>query len=180
MVRLAKHVTGFLGMLIVVVFLFQGAATASADEGENAQSALQSLAVIKQTDDYRSSERAELFGTWLHSKTLGGNATTRDDILSRDLKNVTYTNDHHVATGVLNDPYTGETIAFQRGQGTSNAVQIDHVVAVGEAYESGADYWTKEQRVAYANDPYVLLAVKGSANASKSDKDAAHWLPGHG
>ena len=52
MVRLAKHVTGFLGMLIVVVFLFQGAATASADEGENAQSALQSLAVIKQTDDY--------------------------------------------------------------------------------------------------------------------------------
>lgn len=76
MVRLAKHVTGFLGMLIVVVFLFQGAATASADEGENAQSALQSLAVIKQTDDYRSSERAELFGTWLHSKTLGGNATT--------------------------------------------------------------------------------------------------------
>lgn len=180
MVRLAKHVTGFLGMLIVVVFLFQGAATASADEGENAQSALQSLAVIKQTDDYRSSERAELFGTWLHSKTLGGNATTRDDILSRDLKNVTYTNDHHVATGVLNDPYTGETIAFQRGQGTSNAVQIDHVVAVGEAYESGADYWTKEQRVAYANDSYVLLAVKGSANASKSDKDAAHWLPGHG
>lgn len=58
-------------------------------------------------------------------------------------------------------------------------VQIDHVVAVGEAYESGADYWTKEQRIAYANDPYVLLAVKGSANASKTDKDAAHWLPGH-
>ena len=59
-------------------------------------------------------------------------------------------------------------------------VQIDHVVAVGEAYESGADYWTKEQRIAYANDPYVLPAVKGSANASKTDKDAAHWLPGHG
>lgn len=96
------------------------------------------------------------------------------------MKNVTYTDDRHVATGILNDPYTGETIAFQRGQGTSNAVQIDHVVAVGEAYESGADHWTKDQRVAYANDPYVLLAVKGSANASKSDKDAAHWLPGHG
>ena len=77
--------------------------------------------------------------------------------MSRDLKNVTYTNDHHVATGVLNDPYTGETIAFQRGQGTSNAVQIDHVVAVGEAYESGADYWTKEQRVAYANDHMCYL-----------------------
>lgn len=180
MVRRAKRVAGFLGILIVVAFLIQGAATASADEGENAQSALQSLAVTEQTDDYRSSERTDLFGTWLHSDTLGGNATTRDDILSRDMKNVTYTNDHHVATGILNDPYTGETIAFQRGQGTSNAVQIDHVVAVGEAYESGADYWTKDQRVAYANDPYVLLAVKGSANASKSDKDAAHWLPGHG
>lgn len=54
MVRLAKRVTGFLRMLIVVVFLFQGVATASADEGENAQSALQSLSVIEQTDDYRS------------------------------------------------------------------------------------------------------------------------------
>lgn len=49
-------------------------------------------------------------------------------------------------------------------------VQIDHVVAVGEAYESGADYWTKEQRIAYANDPYVLPAVKGSANASKTNR----------
>ena len=62
MVRLAKHVTGFLGMLIVVVFLFQGAATASADEGENAQSALQSLAVIKQTDDRRNVRNYSVHG----------------------------------------------------------------------------------------------------------------------
>ena len=45
MVRRAKRVAGSLGMLIVIAFLIQGAATASADEGENAQSALQSLAI---------------------------------------------------------------------------------------------------------------------------------------
>lgn len=180
MMRIAKHATCIAGMLIAAVFAVQGVPLASANEGENAQSALQSLSVAGQTADYHSADRAELFGAWLHSETLGGNATTRDDILSRDLKNVTYTSDRHVATGVLDDPYTGEMIAFHRGQGTSNAVQIDHVVAVGEAYESGADHWTKDQRVAYANDSYVLLAVKGSANASKSDKDDAHWLPGHG
>ena len=77
-------------------------------------------------------------------------------------------------------PIPARQSLFSADRALRMRVQIDHVVAVGEAYESGADYWTKEQRIAYANDPYVLLAVKGSANASKTDKDAAHWLPGHG
>lgn len=175
--RLGRRDIPIMVCIFVLFGLLIAALPAAADEGENASVALERLMVKAQSDDYRFSEREDLFGTWLHNDELGGSATTRDYILQRDMENVTFTSERHVNTGTLYDPYTGETIYFQRGQSTSNKVQIDHVVAVGEAYESGADAWTKDQRVAYANDPYVLLAIKGSANASKSDKDAANWLP---
>jgi len=82
-----------------------------------------------------------------------------------------------IATGVLLDPYTGQTINFVRGVGTSNEVQIDHVVAVSDAWQKGAQQLSSAQRYAFYNDPLNLLAVSGSANAQKSDSDAASWLP---
>ncbi len=82
-----------------------------------------------------------------------------------------------IATGVLQDPYTGQTINFVRGVGTSNEVQIDHVVAVSDAWQKGAQQLSSDQRYAFYNDPLNLLAVSGSANAQKSDSDAASWLP---
>ena len=66
---------------------------------------------------------------------------TRNDILKRDLAGETFkpgTHDCVVLTGTLDDPYTGKTIAFSRGQGTSEAVQIDHVVALSDAWQKGA------------------------------------------
>jgi hypothetical protein len=82
-----------------------------------------------------------------------------------------------VTRGVLDDPYTGTRIAFVRGVRTSSAVQIDHVVALADAWRTGAAAWAAEVRLAYANDPQVLLAVDGPANAAKGDSDAAAWLP---
>lgn len=105
---------------------------------------------------------------------------TRNDILNRDLTNVTYRENTHncvVTSGVLNDPYTGTQINFVRGQDTSSAVQIDHVVALSNAWQTGAQQLSSEQRQALANDPYNLLAVDGPANQQKSDGDAATWLP---
>lgn len=105
---------------------------------------------------------------------------TRNDILKRDLKDVTYkagTHDCVVLTGNLDDPYTATRIAFQRGQDTSNAVQIDHVVALSDAWQKGAQQLSEETRKSFANDPYNLLAVDGPANQQKSDGDAATWLP---
>lgn len=105
---------------------------------------------------------------------------TRNDILKRDLKDVTYkagTHDCVVLTGTLNDPYTATSISFQRGQDTSNAVQIDHVVALSDAWQKGAQQLSEETRKSFANDPYNLLAVDGPANQQKSDGDAATWLP---
>lgn len=106
----------------------------------------------------------------------------RNRILARDLKDVTYVPTMEpvvckVASGTLNDPYTGKTIQFVRGEETSDDVQIDHVVALSDAWQKGAQQLTPQQREAFANDPLGLVAVDGPANQAKSDSDAATWLP---
>jgi uncharacterized protein DUF1524 len=105
---------------------------------------------------------------------------TRNDILRRDLHDISLDPDTHgcvVLTGTLDDPYTGKTIVFTRGVGTSDAVQIDHVVALSDAWQKGAQQWSAQHRQDFANDPLELLAVDGPANEAKGDGDAATWLP---
>ena len=105
---------------------------------------------------------------------------TRNDMLKRDLTAIVYkagTRNCVVFSGTLVDRYSGESIDFVRGNVTSMAVQIDHVVALSNAWQTGAFKLTVEQRTALANDPLNLFAVKGSLNQQKSDGDAATWLP---
>jgi hypothetical protein len=102
---------------------------------------------------------------------------TRNIILHRDLIDNQVDENCNVISGVLHDPYTGKTITFKRGSGTSTAIQIDHVVALSDAWQKGAQQLTKDQRITLANDPLELLAVDGPANQQKSDGDAATWLP---
>jgi hypothetical protein len=105
---------------------------------------------------------------------------TRNDILKRDMTSVIYkekTRDCVVVSGTLVDRYSGETINFMRGNVSSMEVQIDHVVALSNAWQTGAFQLTLAQRTALANDPLNLFAVKGKLNLQKSDGDAATWLP---
>ncbi|MGY2084957.1 GmrSD restriction endonuclease domain-containing protein [Blastococcus sp. SYSU DS0539] len=105
---------------------------------------------------------------------------TRNDVLARDLTGETFvpdTRDCVVRTGTLADPYSGRTIDFRRGQDTSDDVQIDHVVALSDAWQKGAQQWDAATRKAFANDPLNLLAVDGPLNMQKGDGDAATWLP---
>ena len=105
---------------------------------------------------------------------------TRNDMLKRDLTNIEFkvkTRDCVVLSGVLLDRYSGETITFVRGNVTSMEVQIDHVVALSNAWQTGAFKLTLMQRTAFANDPLNLFAVKGRLNSQKGDGDAATWLP---
>jgi hypothetical protein len=105
---------------------------------------------------------------------------TRNDVLRRDLDTVVLkvgTYGCLVRSGVLLDPYTRTTIRFVRGVGTSNAVQIDHVVALADAWQKGASRWTDARRLRFANDPLNLLAVDGPTNLRKGASDAASWLP---
>ncbi|MFW3171924.1 GmrSD restriction endonuclease domain-containing protein [Geodermatophilus sp. CPCC 206100] len=105
---------------------------------------------------------------------------TRNDVLARDLTGETFRPDTGgcvVLSGTLDDPYSGRTIEFRRGEDTSEAVQIDHVVALSDAWQKGAQAWDEARRTAFANDPLNLLAVDGPLNQQKSDGDAATWLP---
>lgn len=102
---------------------------------------------------------------------------TRNIILHRDLTDTVVNESCEVTSGTLQDPYTGKTIAFTRGSSTSVAIQIDHVVALSDAWQTGAQQLSAERRQVLANDPLELLAVDGPANQQKSDGDAATWLP---
>ncbi|HEY8886339.1 MAG TPA: HNH endonuclease family protein [Candidatus Microsaccharimonas sp.] len=99
---------------------------------------------------------------------------TRNIILHRDLQNPIVDEKCIVTSGVLNDPYTATVINFTKG---SSDVQIDHVVALSDAWQTGAQSLTRALRVQLANDPMELIAVQGDANQQKSDGDAATWLP---
>lgn len=104
----------------------------------------------------------------------------RNQVLARDMTDEQAKPGTHgcvVATGRLHDPYTGKQIVFVRGEQTSAAVQIDHVVALGDAWQTGAQQLDAPTLLQLANDPLNLLAVDGHTNQSKGDADAASWLP---
>lgn len=105
---------------------------------------------------------------------------TRNDVLRRDLYHPVVelgTYGCVVLNGELFDPYTARRIDFERGVSTSSAVQIDHVVPLGDAWQKGAQRWTAQKRQDFANDPLNLLAVDGPTNEAKGASDAATWLP---
>ncbi len=105
---------------------------------------------------------------------------TRNDILRRDLIDIQIKPNSGgcvVLTGTLNDPYSGKVILFVRGQDTSSAVQIDHVVALSDAWQKGAQQLSADQRKELANDPVNLQATSGAINTQKGAGDAATWLP---
>lgn len=104
----------------------------------------------------------------------------RNDVLARDLTDVTYKPGTHncvVLSGRLADPYTGKTIAFTRGSTTSTAVQIDHMVPLSWAFQHGAAAWPESRREQLATDLSNLTAVDGPTNEAKSDQGPGSWLP---
>ncbi|MFD4007623.1 DUF1524 domain-containing protein [Brachybacterium paraconglomeratum] len=117
----------------------------------------------------------ELFG-WRDDMDRNG-CDTRNDILRRDLTAITLkggTKGCVVQRGTLDSPYSGDTVDFDRENST---VDIDHVVALSDAWQTGAASWDEQTRREFANDPLNLLAVESSLNRQKGDGDAATWLP---
>ena len=122
--------------------------------------------------------RAQFGQTWADVNRNG--CDTRNDILQRDLTNILFragTRNCVVESGKLVDPYSGITIDFVKGNKTSMEVQIDHVVALSNAWQTGAFKLSLAKRTEFANDPDNLLAVQGRLNSQKGDGDAATWLP---
>lgn len=117
--------------------------------------------------------RAQFGDGW--RETAG--CSMREIILARDLEQIQVSSDCEVTSGILHDPYTDKKIDFVRGPVTSQKVQIDHVVALSNAWQTGAQQLSFSMREKLANDPLELLAVDGAANQQKGDGDAATWLP---
>lgn len=147
-----------------------------------AQAALNSLPVKGRAP--RTGYEREQFGTaWTDDVNVQGGRNgcdTRNDVLRRDLTSTVIKADTAgctVLSGILKDPYSGTTINFVRGTTTSIEVQIDHIVALSNAWQTGAQQLTFEARKDFANDPLNLWAVDGTLNQQKRDGDAATWLP---
>ncbi len=149
--------------------------TAAANATKTAAAAAAEL-TVKGKAPKTGYERAKFSDGW---GSAANGCDLRNVILKRDLRAIKTRADDPciVEQGQLVDPYTATTISFRRGISTSSKVQIDHVVAVSDAWQKGAQSWSYEKRNRFYNDPLNLLAVSGSANAQKGDSDAASWLP---
>ena len=174
MIALSNFFTSSVTASLALLLIFGGVAPVEAASTPKALTVLKSI-VVKGRAPKTGYSRSQFGDGWGNI----GSCDTRNYILIRDLRGETFkdTPDCTVATGVLLDPYTGKTINFVRGVGTSLAVQIDHVVPLSDAWQKGAQRLSYSTRVAFANDPLNLLAVDGPTNGAKSDSDAASWLP---
>ncbi|MEV5342706.1 HNH endonuclease family protein [Streptomyces sp. NPDC052676] len=166
------------GVLLSVVTGCTGPATGAGGPQETAGggaalAAVESLPVKGRAP--RTGYDRDRFGSpW--ADTDSNRCDTRDDILRRDLTGVRFGDDRcEVTSGTLDpDPYTGRDVTYVRGR---SQVDIDHVVALSDAWQKGAGQWDPSKRVAFANDPLNLLAVDAGTNRAKGDGDAATWLP---
>ncbi len=149
--------------------------TTYAQSYEDSISALNSLEV-KGRAPKTGYSRAQ-FPHWSDLDRNGCDA--RNDILKRDLTDVIFkagTRDCKVISGVLLDPFSNKVLAFTS---VKSAVDIDHLVALSNAWQTGAAYFDRSKRSQIANDPLNLLAVDARLNRQKGDGDAATWLPPH-
>ena len=117
--------------------------------------------------------RDEFYGGW---PTVEG-CSLRQKIIKREFGESAVLDECNVLAGEYEEPYTGEYKTFSTREEISKGVQIDHVVALSDAWQKGAQYLEREVRYNIATDPLNLLAVDAAANEKKSDGDAATWLP---
>ncbi|QIX27086.1 DUF1524 domain-containing protein [Nocardioides sp. JQ2195] len=146
------------------------------DEAEDTALAALALLALKGRAPMTGYDRARFGQAWLDADRNG--CDTRNDVLGDLLTDVALeSNGCVVGTGVYADPYTGRSIDYRHGDGT--LIDIDHVVAMGNAWATGAARWDIRKRAAFANDPLNLLPADASANRQKGDGDAATWLPAY-
>jgi Protein of unknown function (DUF1524) len=175
--RLLRYALIAVAVAVVVANAVLSQRTVPLPPSGGALEALETLAIREPVPD--GGYERELFGEPWADVDVNG-CDTRNDVLARDLDHVAYADDRTacvVRSGVLEDPYTGTTIPFVRGVETSAAVQVDHVVALLDAWRKGAASWDSATRERFANDPLNLLASDGPANMSKGARDASAWLP---
>jgi Protein of unknown function (DUF1524) len=166
-------------VLVALLVAFGSGASSSSIAGASTSSRADDVLatlVVKGRGPKTGYAREQFGAAWADVDRNG--CDTRDDVLNRDLVAKEWRPGTHgcvVVAGVVRDPYTGRRLVFAKAHAA--AVQIDHVVALSDAWQKGAAQWDAARRREFANDPLNLLAVDGPTNAQKSDGDAATWLP---
>ncbi|MBQ6147677.1 HNH endonuclease [Candidatus Saccharibacteria bacterium] len=120
--------------------------------------------------------REEFYNSW---PSVDG-CSLRQRIIKRELGDSAVLSSEDnctVISGEYDEPYTGSHLVFYQKSDLSSGVQIDHVVALSDAWQKGARELSKEERYSLATDPLNLLAVDSKTNMGKSDGDASTWLP---
>lgn len=145
--------------------------TPTPEEVASAQSTLDSLVVASESSPQY--DRAAQFGRAFQTGIAGA-------VEHRDVPTATFKNDSaqaRVVDGHFIDPYTGLDVHVIGGE--SYDADIDHLIPLKEAWDSGASTWSQDKRVQLANDMENLVYVESGVNRSKSDKDAAEFLPSY-
>jgi len=169
--RRRLRILGALTALIASVAVLNGpTASAALPTPVSAATARTYLASLTVATESRTGYSRDLFPTWI---TISGTCNTREYILKRDGSNVTTDSACAATGGSWYSVYDGATWT------AASDVDIDHLVPLAEAWDSGASAWTTAQRQAFANDVTrpQLLAVTDNVNQSKGDKDPAEWMP---
>ncbi|CAB0553142.1 HNH endonuclease [Corynebacterium diphtheriae] len=163
--------------------VFSPVATAEVDASRADVTALNALTIDDSFGDKPAYSRTHFGHSWADNVSVAGGhngCDTRNDILQRDLTNIVFrpgTRNCVVSSGNLHDLYSGVDVAFTRGPKTSTMVEIDHVVALGNAWYAGAWQWDDETRRNFANDPINLQATTHAENQAKKAKTADRWMP---
>ncbi|MEU0406314.1 HNH endonuclease family protein [Streptomyces griseorubiginosus] len=169
--RRRLSILGALTALIASVAVLNGpTASAALPTPVSAATARTYLASLTVATENRTGYDRDLFPTWI---TISGTCNTREYILKRDGSNVVTNSACTATSGSWYSPYDGATWT------AASDLDIDHLVPLAEAWDSGASAWTTAQRQAFANDVTrpQLLAVTDNVNQSKGDQDPATWMP---
>lgn len=119
-------------------------------------------------------DRTEFGPAW--SRITENGCDVRSAMLLRDLEQIELADPCTVASGVLQDRYSGTTVQYTMESG-GDTVQVDHIVSLSDAWKSGAWAWEPAERENFANHSVNLLTVSAQQNQAKSSSNAAQWLP---
>ncbi|AWW39811.1 MULTISPECIES: HNH endonuclease family protein [Streptomyces] len=164
-------ITAAFSALIASAALFSApTASAALPTPVSAATARSYLAQLTVATENRTGYNRDLFPHWI---TVSGSCNTRETVLKRDGSNVVTDSACAATSGSWYSPYDGATWS------AAADVDIDHLVPLAEAWDSGAGSWTTSRRQSFANDLTrpQLLAVTDNVNQAKGDQDPATWMP---
>jgi hypothetical protein len=169
--RVVTAVSAALTALLLSLTLTGGPASATPPNIPSASTAGAELAALTvATESHQSTYNRDLFTHWI---TISGACNTREEVLKRDGTNVVVDSNCAAISGKWFSPYDGATWT------AASDVDIDHMVALSEAWRSGAWAWTAAKRQSFANSlgDSQLWAVTDNVNQSKGDQDPTTWQP---